>query len=124
MRRVTLTVLLLLLPPATPAWGMRRVVKPWPGPGSRPAAEAAIADTWPDQLQRQALDVAWCESRGDATAKNRYGFKGLFQMGAREFRKYGSGNDIFDAHDNAAAAFRYYVDAGGWRPWECQPRNA
>lgn len=105
---------------APPVEAARRVRVPYPRPGASPVLEAAIAATWPVELHREALNVGWCESRGKPGAWNgKYG--GLFQMGPAEWRKYGSGNDIFDAYDNAAAAFRYYTDVGSWRPWQCQP---
>lgn len=98
---------------------MARVVQPYPG--GNPALEAVIDATWPAQLRAEALDVAHCESRGRAGAKNGQ-HKGLFQMGRAEWVKYGQGNDVFDPFDNAAAAFRMWTDRG-WRAWECQPRR-
>lgn len=122
-RRLGIAVLLCIigvtLGLARDAHGMRRVRQPYPGPGASPTLEQAIALTWPDALHAQALNVGWCESRGKPTATNgRY--RGLFQIGPREWAKYGDGNNIFDPVDNAAAAFRYYTDAG-WKPWECAP---
>ena len=99
--------------------GMRYTRAPYPGPGTAPAMEAAIAVTWPDRLERQALNVAWCESKGAAHARNGQ-YRGHFQMGRREWQRFGSG-DPFNPTDNAAAAYRYYSYAGSWRPWECQP---
>lgn len=122
-RRITVAGLLVcgvVLGLARDARGFPRVRQPYPGPGASPLLEAVIADTWPEQLRAQALNVGWCESRGKPGARNgQYG--GLFQIGRNEWSKYGAGNNIFDPHDNAAAAYRYFVDAGGWRPWQCQP---
>lgn len=109
--------------PPAPAWGsrdlqrMRRVVTPYPG-GSH-YLEAVIADTWPEGLRRQALDVAWCESRGKPTARNGQ-YRGLFQIGRSEWKTIGEGGDVHDGWDNSAGAFRLFVQRG-WRPWECQP---
>lgn len=104
---------------AAEAGGMRYVRAPYPRMGTAPTMEAAIRITWPDHLERQALNVAWCESRGKASARNGQ-YRGHFQMGRREWARYGAGNP-YNAVDNAAAAYRYFRSAGSWRPWECQP---
>ena len=98
---------------------MRRVRSPYPGPGTSPRMEAAIASTFPAALARQALNVAWCESRGLASARNGQ-YRGHFQIGASEWRTYGSG-DPYNAEDNSRAAYRYYLAVGSWSPWQCQP---
>jgi hypothetical protein len=99
---------------------MRYVRAPYPGRGTAPSMESAIQATWPARLHRQALNVAWCESRGRASARNGQ-YKGHFQMGKSEWRKYGNGSP-FSAVGNSAAAYRYYRAAGkSWRPWQCQP---
>lgn len=103
---------------ATPSPAMKSVHKNYPG-GS-PFYEQVIEDTWPEHLQDEAIDVAWCESSGNHRASNRWGFKGMFQFGDREWRKYGRGGNVFNAWDNSAAAYRYYKVAG-WGPWECKP---
>ena len=99
--------------------GMRYTRAPYPGIGTAPAMEAAISVTWPDTLERQALNVAWCESKGSAHARNGQ-YRGHFQMGRNEWKRFGNG-DPYNPVDNAAAAYRYYAYAGSWRPWECQP---
>jgi hypothetical protein len=104
---------------ATPADAMRRVRAPYPGFGKAPGMEAAIRATWPASLQRQALNVAWCESRGRASAHNGQ-YKGHFQMGRKEWAKWGKGGNPYNGFHNAAAAYRYYR-AAGWGPWECRP---
>lgn len=96
-----------------------RVRAPYPGLGTAPSMEQAIRATWPGSLHRAALNVAWCESRGQASARNGQ-YRGHFQIGRSEWSKYGSGNP-FNAADNAAAAYRYFRAAGSWRPWQCQP---
>jgi hypothetical protein len=99
---------------------MRYVRAPYPGSGTAPSMESAIQATWPSHLHRQALNVAWCESRGRASARNGQ-YKGHFQMGKSEWRKYGNGSP-FNPVSNSAAAYRYYRAAGkSWRPWQCQP---
>lgn len=99
--------------------GMRRVRSPYPGGGTAPAMEAAIRQTWPESLHQAAFNVAWCESRGRATAR-RGSHLGQFQMGRSEWQRFGNG-DPYDPTANAAAAYRYYAYVGSWRPWECQP---
>jgi hypothetical protein len=98
---------------------MRYVRSPYPGVGTAPAMEDAISTTWPARLHRQALNVAWCESRGRAGARNGQ-YKGHFQIGRSEWQKFGNG-DPYDAVSNSAAAYRYYAAVGSWRPWQCQP---
>lgn len=112
---------------AAPATAMVRaarmgalVRRPYPGSGAAPAMERAIRVTWPVRFHRQALDVAWCESSGDPSARNGQ-YRGHFQMGRAEWDRFGVG-DPYDAEDNAAAAFRYFEAVGeSWRPWQCQP---
>lgn len=93
--------------------------------GSNPRLEEWIARTWPVDLVDEAIDVAWCESRGIPTARNgRY--RGLFQIGPVEFRKFGTGS-VYDPIDNSKAAFAYYSymenrrSGAGWNPWSCKP---
>ena len=86
----------------------------------RPDVEAIIRDVWPDHVEDAAIRVAWCESRHIPTARNRWGFRGLFQMGPREWRRYGHGGNIYNPRDNAAGALRLY-QARRWQPWVCQP---
>jgi hypothetical protein len=81
--------------------------------------EAAIVAVFPSSLHRQALNVAWCESRGRATARNGQ-YRGHFQIGSSEWKRYGEG-DPYNAYDNSRAAYRYYQAVGSWRPWQCQP---
>jgi hypothetical protein len=124
-RRVAVAVALLLAVlaafiPLQAEGRMRYVRAPYPGRGTSPSLERTIRATWPPHLHRQALNVAWCESRGRASARNGQ-YKGHFQMGRAEWRKYGSGSP-FNPIGNSAAAYRYYRAAGkSWRPWQCQP---
>lgn len=104
---------------ASPASAMRRVRVAYPGIGTAPSMEQAIARTWPSHLHRQAMNVAWCESRGRASARNGQ-YRGHFQIGRKEWQMFGSGNP-FNPIDNSAAAYRYYRHVGSWSPWQCQP---
>lgn len=89
--------------------------------GSNPKLEEVIAATWPVELVDEALDVAWCESRGKPAARNGQ-YMGIFQMGRREWAKFGKGSP-YDPIANSQAAYRYFKVAG-WKPWECQPISA
>ncbi len=127
LKRVTTAVLLCLLTiftttslAPTAEARMRRVRHPYPHSGAAPGMEQAIRSTWPSSLHRQALNVAWCESRGNPAARNGQ-YRGHFQIGRREWARYGGGGNPYNAHNNAAAAYRYYRAAGGWGPWECKP---
>jgi hypothetical protein len=67
---------------------------------------------------RDAVAVAWCESRLDTTAENGQ-YLGLFQMGTMARQRFGHGPS---AWEQAAAAHRYFVYAGStWSPWSCKP---
>jgi hypothetical protein len=66
---------------------------------------------------RQAIAVAWCESRLTTTAQNGQ-YLGLFQMGWSERRLFGHGQT---AHRQALAAHRYFLRSGrDWSPWGCR----
>jgi hypothetical protein len=66
---------------------------------------------------RQALAIAWCESRWDVDARNGQ-YLGLFQMGSYERSLFGHGRT---AHAQALAAHRYFVLSGrDWSPWGCR----
>jgi hypothetical protein len=66
---------------------------------------------------REALAVAWCESRLRTTAQNGQ-YLGLFQMGSYARQLFGHGTT---AHAQAAAASRYFVRSGrDWSPWSCR----
>ena len=70
--------------------------------GSSPQLEEWIVATWPVELVDEAINVAWCESRGKPTARNGQ-YRGILQMGRREWAKFGKG-DPFDPYANSAAA--------------------
>ena len=75
----------------------------------------AICDVFGNYC-RQAVAVAWCESRLSTTAQNGQ-YLGLFQMGSYARELYGHGSS---AIDQATAAHRYFVSSGrDWSPWSC-----
>ena len=66
---------------------------------------------------REALAIAWCESRHEITAQNGQ-YLGLFQMGSYERQLFGHGAT---ARSQAVAAHRYFVRSGrDWSPWACR----
>lgn len=89
-------------------------------PASVPAYPAALAvcEVFGDRYCGPALRVAWCESRLDVKARNGQ-FRGLFQMGAGERRRWGHAGDPWT---QASAAYRYFLASGrDWSPWVCKP---
>lgn len=82
--------------------------------------KAAICDVF-GRYCRQAVAVAWCESRLTTTAQNGQ-YLGLFQMGSYERRLFGHGPT---ARVQAEAAHAYFVHSGrDWSPWSCKPGYA
>lgn len=78
----------------------------------------AICHVFGRRYCRQALSVAWCESRYSTTAQNGQ-YLGLFQMGWSERQLFGHGRT---ALAQARAAHRYFVLSGrDWSPWGCKP---
>jgi hypothetical protein len=68
----------------------------------------------------RAVAVARCESGLRARPPVNNPHYGVFQMGRREFARYGRGS-VFNARDNIDAAFRYWNATGRtWRPWACK----
>jgi hypothetical protein len=71
----------------------------------------------------RALQVIWCESKGDPLAENpRSTASGLFQHLAslweeRTIQAGMEGADIFDPVDNVALAAWLVYDFGGWSHW-------
>lgn len=67
---------------------------------------------------RQALTVAWCESKYSPNAHNGQ-YLGVFQMGESERARFGHGRSTID---QARAAKRYFEASGrDWSPWQCSP---
>ena len=82
--------------------------------------KAAICDIF-GRYCRQAVAVAWCESRLTTTAQNGQ-YLGLFHMGSSERRLFGHGST---ARAQAEAAHAYFVRSGrDWSPWSCKPGYA
>ena len=76
----------------------------------------AICDVFGTRC-REAVAVAWCESRLSTTAQNGQ-YLGLFQMGSYERELFGHGPT---AREQAVAAHRYFVRSGqDWSPWGCR----
>jgi hypothetical protein len=66
---------------------------------------------------KEAIAVAWCESRLSPAAQNGQ-YLGLFQMGSSERQLFGHGRS---AYEQAVAANRYFVYSGrDWSPWSCR----
>jgi hypothetical protein len=83
--------------------------------------KVAICQVFGRRYCRQALSVAWCESRYSTTAQNGQ-YLGLFQMGSWERGLFGHGPTAFA---QARAAHRYFVLSGrDWSPWGCKPGYA
>ncbi len=79
--------------------------------------KAAICDVF-GHYCKQAVAVAWCESRLHTTAQNGQ-YLGLFQMGSYARRLFGHGPS---AYSQAVAAHTYFVQSGrDWSPWSCKP---
>lgn len=79
---------------------------------------------WPhNRTDRKVVTVAWCEGTFNPLAKNGQ-YRGTFQMGTEERRKYGHGSTI---EIQTVAAHRYFSYARrigwghGWGPWSCKP---
>lgn len=104
---VTLAATIGLVVPATPAEAY-----------STADVKAIIRDVFPDAHEDAAIRVARCESQFKPTARNRWHYSGVFQMGRREWRAYGRGGNVFNPRDNAEAALRLFR-ARGWQPWSC-----
>jgi LysM repeat protein len=93
-----------------------------PAPPPTAEIEQIIRDVWPDDLEEQALRVAWRESGYDPRAQN-FCCSGLFQIyydvHASWLAEFGinSAADLYDPHANATAAYALYQRSGGWEPW-------
>lgn len=72
----------------------------------------------------QAVEVAKCEAawywdEGRPQEARNGQYRGMFQMGKDERKKYGHGPDPWA---QAFAAYTYYVYSGrDWSPWSCKP---
>jgi hypothetical protein len=73
----------------------------------------------------EALNVAACESGGGTISGiNIYAqngqYLGMFQMGDWERATYAT-IGYSTPYQQTVAAHNYFLDAGGWGPWECNP---
>jgi hypothetical protein len=93
-----------------------------PAPPAPAEIEQIIRAAWPDDLEEQALRIAWRESNFNPRAQN-FCCSGLFQIyydvHAGWLADIGvhSVEDLYDPHLNAAAAYALYQRSGGWGPW-------
>jgi LysM repeat protein len=105
--------------PATTAEQDTTVPPAPPAPGE---IEQIIRDVWPDDLEEQALRIAWRESGYNPRAQN-FCCSGLFQIyydvhaGWLADIGINSVEDLYDPHANATAAYTLYQRSGGWAPW-------
>lgn len=84
----------------------------------RRLAERVIRRTF-GRYGSQAVAVARCESNLDVRAYNGQ-YRGLFQMGSAERRRFG--HHPTSPYAQATAARRYFDLAGrDWSPWSCKP---
>lgn len=84
--------------------------------------EGIIRQIWPDDLEDQAIRVAWRESTHQPDVRN-YCCYGLFQIYWSVHRDWladlgiDEAEDLYDPWLNTIAAWTLYQDAGGWGPW-------
>ncbi len=85
--------------------------------------EAIIRDVWPDELEEEALRIAWRESNFKNSVRN-YCCFGLFQIYFNVHKGWLSqigvtnASQLFDPLVNANAALALYHRNGGWGPWQ------
>jgi len=98
----------------------------WEQPLDVPALIVAAAERYGVDPSRM-LRVAWCESRFDPSALNRWdgGSAGVFQFQRRTWlwasRSAGVGGaSPFEAWANVEAAAWLFSTPGGYRHWTCQ----
>jgi hypothetical protein len=93
-----------------------------PAPPAPGEIEQIIRAAWPDDLEEQALRIAWRESNFNPRAQSSC-CSGLFQIyydvhaGWLADMGVHSVEDLYDPHLNAAAAYALYQRSGGWGPW-------
>jgi hypothetical protein len=93
-----------------------------PAPPAPGEIEQIIRDVWPDDLEEQALRIAWRESGYNPRAQN-FCCSGLFQIYYDVHASWladlgiNSVEDLYDPHNNATAAYTLYQRDGGWGPW-------
>lgn len=96
---------------------------PPPGELSEQGARAIVALFFAREDVDRALEIAYCESRWNPTARNpTSGAAGFFQQlpefwDERSAAAGWEGADIFDAHANAAVSAWLVYEGGGWDHW-------
>jgi len=86
--------------------------------------EAMIREIWPDDLEDQAVRIAWRESNFKPNVTSGSGCcHGVFQIHEQHLRwlaNYGIStvDQLFDARTNIEAAYLLYQRSGGWGPWQ------
>lgn len=80
-----------------------------------PAKQAwIICRIFPNNACHKAINIAYCESTLNPHATNGE-YRGIFQLGAPERRRYGHGRTTWK---QTRAAYAYYKNAG-FNPWSC-----
>ena len=86
--------------------------------------QAMIVTTWPADLHDQALDIAYCESRGRPLAIGAAGEIGLFQIMPGYWQSFcaehAAPGDLYDPVQNSRCALAIW-QRSGWQPWSCRP---
>jgi LysM repeat protein len=96
--------------------------EPHPPPPPAGEIEQIIRDVWPDELEDQALRIAWRESSYNPYAQN-FCCSGLFQIyyevhaGWLADLGVDERSDLYDPRTNATAAYALYQRSGSWEPW-------
>jgi LysM repeat protein len=96
---------------------------PRPAPASTDQVQALIREIWPDELEEKALQIAFRESRYQATAYNGWCCYGVFQIHWNAHKGWLAGvgvtssQQLLDARTNIQIAYTIYQRAGGWGPW-------
>jgi hypothetical protein len=109
-------------PPATAAPTTEESTTVPPAPPAPGEIEQIIRDVWPDELEEQALRIAWRESNYNPYAQN-FCCSGLFQIYYDVHASWladlgvSSAADLYDPRTNAEAAYALYQRSGGWSPW-------
>ena len=107
-------------PVVAPAPTLPAPARPAAVPSSQ--AIAIIRQTWPDDLEEHAIEIARRESNHKSNVNN-FCCYGLFQIYYSVHKSWlssigvNSAQDLFDPQLNAQAAYILYQRAGGFGPW-------
>jgi peptidoglycan hydrolase-like protein with peptidoglycan-binding domain len=110
------------LSPAVRQNNAQQVTPPAPAPTR--SVEQLIRDIWPDDLEAEALRIAWRESGYQPHVTSRTGCcHGIFQIHEVHFnwmRAFGvtTVDQLFDAETNIRMAYELYKRSNGWGPWK------